>query len=151
MAGVGVGDGFRILWAEVMGTCWGGGLSCVGFAGTMVTLGGNVGGVSVGTLVDGAVQSVWSAPVVASRCVLGVTSIGGFSVTFEKLRKSVCMAANCSSPSVAKGIGVGCKKASSKARADVVAALVEPPAGTGQSCGENSTVLTMRSARVRGM
>ena len=71
MAGVGVGAGCRILWVEVMGTGWGGGLLCVGFAGTMVTLGGDAGGVSVGTLGDGAGQSVWSAPVGASRGVLG--------------------------------------------------------------------------------
>ena len=50
MAGVGVGAGYLILWDAVMGKDWGGGLSCVGFAGTMVTLGGYAGGLSVGTL-----------------------------------------------------------------------------------------------------
>ena len=39
MAGVGVGVGCHIHWAGVMGTGLGGGLSCVRFEGTMVTLG----------------------------------------------------------------------------------------------------------------
>ena len=94
MAGVAVGVGCRIHWAGVMGTGLGGGLSCVMFAGTMVTLSVNEGGVSVGTLRDGVGQSVWSAPVGASRGVFGVTAAVGFSVTFEKMHESVCMAAN---------------------------------------------------------
>ena len=144
MAGVGVGVGFRIHWAGVMGTGLGGGLLCVSFAGTMVTLGVNAGEVSVGTLGDGVGQYFWSTPAGAGRGILGVTAVGGFSVTFDKMRKSVCMAANCSSTSVANGVGVGCKRDLANARADVVAALVDLPAGTGQSCGENSTVLAMR-------
>ena len=151
MAGVSVGVGCCIHWVEVMGTGLGGVLSCVRFAGTMVTLGGNAGGVSVGTLVDGAGLSVWSAPAGASRGVLGVTAVGGFSVTFEKMREIVCMASNCLSPSVANGVGVGCKRALANAHVAVVAALVDLPDGTGQSCGKNSTVLAMRSARVCGM
>ena len=106
---------------------------------------------SVGTLGDGAVQSVWSAPAGASRGVFGVTTFRGFSVTFEKMRESVCMAVNCSSPSVANGVEVGCKRALANARAAVVAALVELPDGMGQSCGKNSIVFAMRSARVCGM
>ena len=151
MAGVGVGVSFRIHWAEVMGTGLGGGLSCVMFTGTMVTLGGNAGGVSVGTLGDGAGQSVWSAPAGVSRGFLGVTAVGGFSVTFEKMHESVCMEADYLSPRVANGVGVGCKRSLANARAAVVAALVELPSGTGQSCGKYATVLAMRSARVRGM
>ena len=58
MACVGVGVGCCIHWAGVMGTGLGGGLLCVRFAGTMVTLGVNAGGVSVGTLRDGVEQSV---------------------------------------------------------------------------------------------
>ena len=150
MAGVGVGVGCRIHWAGVMGTCLGGGLSCVRFAGTMVTLGGNVGGVSVSTLGDGAGQPVWRAPAGASRGVFGVTSVAGFSVTFEMMRESVCMAANCLLPRVANGVEVGGRRASANARAAVVAALVEIPAGMGQWCGNNSTVLEMRYAQVRG-
>ena len=73
----------------------GGGLSCVRFEGTMVTLGVNAGRVSDGTLGDGVGQSVWSAPVGASHSVFGVTAVGGFSVTFEKMREIVCMAENC--------------------------------------------------------
>ena len=90
----------------------------------------------------------------ACRCeslCFGVTSVVGFSVNFEKMRESVCMAENFSSPSVANRVGFGCKRASANARSAVVAALVELPAGTGQSCGKNSTVLAMRSAQVRGM
>ena len=142
MAGVGVG---------VTGTGLGGGLSCVSFAGTMVTLVVNAGGVRVGTLGDGEGQSVWSAPVGASCGVFGVTAVGGFSVTLEKMRDSFCMAANFSSPRVANGVGVGYKRALADARAAVVAALVDLPAGTGQSCGKNSTVLLMHSSQVRGM
>ena len=86
MAGVGVGVGCLIHLTGVMSTGLGGGLSCVSFAGTMVTLSVNAGGVSDGTLGDGAGQYVWSAPVGASRGVFGVTAVGGFSVTFDKMR-----------------------------------------------------------------
>ena len=101
---------------------------------------------SVGTLRDGAGQSVWSAPTGAGHGAFGVPDVVGFSVTFENLRESVCMAENCLSPRVANGVGVGCKKASANARAAVLAALVELMAGTGQLCGKNSTFLAMRSA-----
>ena len=74
MAGVGVGC--RIQWDGVMGTFLGGGLLCVRFAVTMVTLGVNAGGVRVGTLKAGAGQSVWIAPAGASRGVFVVTSVG---------------------------------------------------------------------------
>ena len=49
-AGVGSGVGLLVHCTGVMGTGLGGGLSDVWVAGTMVTLGGNAGGVSVGTL-----------------------------------------------------------------------------------------------------
>ena len=146
MAGVGVGVGCRIHWAGVMGTGLGGGLSCVRFAGTMDTLGVNAGEARVGTLRDGAGKSVWRAPAGVSHSFFGVTAVGGFSVTFEKMRESFFMAENFSSPSVANGVGVGCKRPSANAWAAVVAVLVELLAGTGQSCGKNSTVLAMRSA-----
>ena len=94
MAGVGVGVGRRIHWTGVMGTGLGTRLSGVRVAGTMVTLGDNAGGVSVGTLGDGAGQSVWSAPVGAGCGVFGACSVRGFSVMLEKMRKSVWMAAN---------------------------------------------------------
>ena len=76
-----VGVGCCIKWAGVMGTGLGGGFSCDRFAGTMVTLGVNAGGVSVGTLRDGAGQSVWSAPTGAGRGVFGACAVGRFSVT----------------------------------------------------------------------
>ena len=63
-----------------MGKGLGGGLSCVRFAGTMVTLGGNAGGVSVGTLGDGVGQSVWSTPAGAGRGAFGAGAFGVFSV-----------------------------------------------------------------------
>ena len=151
LAGVGVGFGCCIHWAGVMVTGLGEGFPCVRFSGTMVTLCVNAGEVSVCTLGDGVGQSVWSAPADASRSVFGVTAVRGFSVTFEKMRESFCMAANCSSPSVANRFGVGCKRPSANARAAVMEALVELLDRTGQSCGKNSTVLVMRYARVRGM
>ena len=119
MAGVGVEVGCHIHWYGVMGTGLGGGLSCVTFAGTMVTLGVNAGGMSVGNLGDGEGQSVWGAPAGASCGVFEVTAVGGFSVTFEKIRESVFMAANCSLPSVANGVGVGCKRASANVQVAV--------------------------------
>ena len=94
MADVGVGVGHRKHWIGVMGTGLGGRLSGIRVAGTMVTLGDNAGGVSVGTLGDGAGQSVWSAPVGVGRGVFGAGDVGGFSVTLDKICKSVWMAAN---------------------------------------------------------
>ena len=76
MAGVGVGVSRRIHWTGVMGTGLGGVFSGVRVAGTMVTLGVNAGGVSVGTLGYGAGQSIWSTPAGAGRGVFGVTYIG---------------------------------------------------------------------------
>ena len=151
MASVGVGVGRRIHCTGVMGTGLGGGFLGVRVAGTMVALGDNSVGMSVVTLRDGVGQSVWSAPAGAGRGVFGVIAAGGLSVTLEKMRESVWMAANLSLPSVENGVGVGCKRASASALAAAVAALVELLARTGQSCGENSTVLVIRSARVRGM
>ena len=94
MAGVGVGVSHRIHWTGVMGTGLGGRVSGVRFTGTMVTLGDNAGGVSVGTLGDGAGQSVWSAPAGAGRSVFGAFAVWGFSVTLEKMRESVWMKVN---------------------------------------------------------
>ena len=94
MAGVGAGFGRRIHFTGVIGTGLVGGLSGIRVAGTMVALGDNAGGVSVGPLGDGAGQSVLSAPAGAGLGVFGVCAVGGFSVTLEKMRKSVLMAAN---------------------------------------------------------
>ena len=94
MADVGVGVGRRIRCTVVMGTGLGGRLSGVRVAGTMVTLGDNAGGVSVGTLGYGAGQSFWSAPAGAGGGVFGAFSVGGFSVTLEKMRKSVWVSEN---------------------------------------------------------
>ena len=58
MEGVGAGFGLLVHWTGVMATGLGEGLSGIWVAGTMVTLGGNSGGVSFGTLGEGAGQSV---------------------------------------------------------------------------------------------
>ena len=73
MSGVGVGVGRRIHWTGVMGTGLGGRLLGVRVAGTMVTLGDNAGGVSVGTLGDGAGQiCLERACRCWSRCLWGM-------------------------------------------------------------------------------
>ena len=94
MAGVGAGVGLCLHWTGVMGTSLSGGLSGIWVAGTMVTLGYDAGGVSFGTLGDGAGQSVWSAPAGAGRSVFWALSVGGFYVTLEKMRESVWMSEN---------------------------------------------------------
>ena len=94
MACVDAGVVRRIHWTGVMGTGLGGGLSGIRVVGNMVTLGGNAGGVSVGTLGDGAGQSVWSVPAGAGRGAFGAGAVGGFSVTLEKMGESVWMAEN---------------------------------------------------------
>ena len=77
-----------------MGTGLGGRFSGVRVSGTMVTLGDNEGGVSVGALGDCAGHSVWSAPADAVRGVFGAFAVGRFSVTLDKMRESVWMVAN---------------------------------------------------------
>ena len=94
MEGVGAGFSLRVHWTGVMGTGLGGRFSGVRFAGTMVTLGGNAGGVSVGTLGDVAGQSVWSTPAGAGCIAFGLGAVGGLSVTLEKMQESVWMTAN---------------------------------------------------------
>ena len=120
-------------------------------AGTMVTLSGNLGGVSFGTLGEGAGQSVWSTPAGEGCGAFRLGAVEGLVVTLEKMRESVWMALNWSSPSVANGVGFKCKRASASAQAAVVEALVELLDGTRKSWGGESTVLAMRSAQVRGM
>ena len=94
MADVGAGVGFLIHWTGVITTGLGGGLSGIWVAGTMVTLGGDAGGVSFGTLVEGAGQCVWSAPAGEGRGAFGVGAVGGLAVTLEKMQENVWMSAN---------------------------------------------------------
>ena len=94
MAGVGTGFSFLLHLTGVMAKGLGGGLSGIWVAGTMVTLGGDAGGVSFGTLVEGAGQSVWSAPAGEGRGAFGVGAVGGLAVTLEKMQENVWMAAN---------------------------------------------------------
>ena len=93
---VGVGDGICLLvhWTGVMATGLGGGFSGIWVVGTMVTIGGNAGGVSFGTLVEGAGQSVWSAPAGEGSGAFGLGDVGGLVVRLEKMQDSVWMAAN---------------------------------------------------------
>ena len=94
MAGVNVGVSRHINWMGVTGTCLGGRLSGDRVVVTVVTFCGNSGGVRIGTLRDGTEQSVWSTFVGAGRGVFGAFAVGAFSVTLEKMRKSVWMEAN---------------------------------------------------------
>ena len=94
MAGVGAEVGLLVHWTGVMATGLGGGFSGIWVAGIMVTLSGNAGGVSFGTLREGAGQSVWSAPAGEGRGAFGIGDVGGLAVTLEKMRESVWMAAN---------------------------------------------------------
>ena len=81
MAGVGAGVGICVNWTGVMAKGLGGGLSGIWDAGNLFTLGGNAGGVSVGTLREGEGQSVWSAPAGAGCSAFGVGAVGRLSVT----------------------------------------------------------------------
>ena len=133
LADVGAGVGLLVHWTGVMATCLGEVLSGIWVAGIMVTLGGNLGGVRFGTLGEGAGQSVWSTPAGEGRGAFRLGAVEGLVVTLEKMQESVWMAANWSSPSVANGVGAGCKRVSFSARAAAVAALVEMTDGTGHS------------------
>ena len=135
MAGVCARVGPRgvYVWTGVIYTGFGGGLSGMCAEGIMGTLGGNAVGLSLGTLVEGAGKSGWNTNAGEGCGALRAGAVGGLAVTLEKIWESVWMEANCSSPSVANGVGVGCNRASVSARAAVVAELVELPDGTGKS------------------
>ena len=132
MLGVGAGVSLLIHWTGMMSTRLGGGFSGICVAGKMVTLSGNVVGVSFGTLGEDAGQSVWNTTAGEGCGAFRAGAVGGFTVTLEKMQESVWMAENWSLPSVANGVGVGCKRASVSARAAAVAALFELTDGTGQ-------------------
>ena len=63
-------------------------------ASSMITLGGNIVGVSFGTLGEGVGQSVWSTPVGEGRSDFRVGAVGGLTVTLKKMRENAWMAAN---------------------------------------------------------
>ena len=93
----GVGDWFAPLvyvWTGMMDTGLGRGFSVIWVAGTMVNLSGNAGGVSFGTLREGAGKSCWKATVGVGRGAMGAGSVGGILVTFDKIQESVWMAVN---------------------------------------------------------
>ena len=78
----------------VMDTGLCGGLSGICAEVTMVTLGGNAVGVSLGTLGEGAGQSVWNTTVGEGCGALRAGAVGVLAVTLEKMRESVWMAVN---------------------------------------------------------
>ena len=136
IAGVGAGVGLLVHRTGVMATGLSGVLSGIWVTGTMVTLGGNAGGASFGTLVEGAGQSIWSAPAGEGCGAFEVVAVGGITVTLEKMRESVWMTANLLSSSVTNRVGVGWKRALLSAQVAAVAALVEVPIGWGNRGGK---------------
>ena len=94
MTGVGAGVGLIVHWTGVMDPGLGGGFSGICVAGTMVTLGSNVVGVSFGNLGESAGQSVWNTTTGEGRGAFRAGAVGGLAVTLEKMRESVWMAAN---------------------------------------------------------
>ena len=60
-------------------------MSGISAAVTMVTLGGNVGGLSFGALVESAGQSVWSTPAGEVSGAFRVGPVGLLAVTLEKM------------------------------------------------------------------
>ena len=84
MAGLGSGDVPLVHGAArngVVDTGWGGRLSVIFAAGTMVTLGGNAVGVSLVTLGEGSGQSGWKKTAGAGRGAIGAGAVGGLAVT----------------------------------------------------------------------
>ena len=85
MAGVGAGDSPLVhVRAGVMDTGLGGGLLGIFSEGTMVTLGGNVVGLSFDTLGEGAGQSGWKTTAGEGNSALRAGDVGGLVVTLEK-------------------------------------------------------------------
>ena len=80
--------------ARFSGIGLGWGLSGIWVAGTIVTLGGTVGGVSLGTLGEGAGQSVWITPAGEGRGAFRVRAVEGLAVTMEKMQEIFWMAVN---------------------------------------------------------
>ena len=94
MAGVGAGVGPLVHWNGVTDIGLGGGLSGICDEGTMVTLSGDTVRVSFDTLGEGAGKSGWNTTAVEGRGALRSGAVGGLTVTLEKNRESVWMAAN---------------------------------------------------------
>ena len=94
MAGLGAGVGPLVHWTGVMATGLGGELSGIFVEGTMVTLGGNVVGVSFGTLGEGTGQSVWNTTVGEGRDAFRSGAVGRLALTLEKMRESFWITAN---------------------------------------------------------
>ena len=87
MASVGAGVGLLLSWTGVMATGLGGWFLGICVAGTMVTLSGNVDGVSFGKLREGAGQSIWSTPAGEGRDTFRVGAVEGLAVTLDKMRE----------------------------------------------------------------
>ena len=87
MAGVGAGAGPLVHGADrtgVVDTGLGGGLLGICAEGTMVTLGGNAAGVSLGTLGESAGQSGWEKTAGEGRGALRAGAVGGLAAKLEK-------------------------------------------------------------------
>ena len=97
MAGVGFGASplvHGVAWTGVVDICLGGGFSGICAEGTMVTLSGNAVGVSLGTLEEDAGKYFWKRTAGEGSGALRAGAVGGLAVMLEKMRESVCMAAN---------------------------------------------------------
>ena len=97
MAGLGAGDGSPVhgaAWTGAVGIGCGGGFSDMVAVGTMVTLGGNAVGVSLGTLREGAGKFGWKTNAGEGCGSLRAGAFGGLAVTLEKMWESVWMTEN---------------------------------------------------------
>ena len=94
MAGVGSRAGLLVNWTGVLAAGLGGGLWGICVEGTMVTIGGIAVGVRVGTLGEGAGQSVSNTTEGEGCSALRAVAVGGLTVAFDNMRESVWMEAN---------------------------------------------------------
>ena len=94
MAGDSDGIGLLVCWTGVMSKGLDEGLLGLCVAGTMLNLGGNTVGVSFGILGKGAGQYIWITTVGEGCGAFRSGAVGGLTVTLEKIRESVWMAAN---------------------------------------------------------
>ena len=96
------------------------------------------------TLRDGAVVEIGGGPTLRD----GVGDLVGINVTSIYCR--VFIAYICSYPTANRDDGAELLSASARSYTNQCAASVDKCFGTGQLCGENSTVLTILSVRVAG-
>ena len=110
------------------------------------------------TLGSGSVVGVGGGPTLGGGAMVGIgyVPLGGDVIgalvggNFSSILCRVFMSCICSSPTVNRDYGSGLLSASPSSSTAWLAVSVEDCFGTGQLCGENSTVLTILSARVDG-